>query len=307
MLLVESSRQHRRLVARIPSRVQDGDRRSVHQIWPAATTRSTRRPEGRSSRPTRPRRRCPGRSPSCRARARSGWRTPAAARSIVAGDGKNLSVVNTVALEAYVRGVVSNEMPHDWPLEAVKAQAVAARSYALAHRRGGAFDVYADTRDQVYGGITTETPVGDQAVAGDQAPGADSTTARSRRRSSSRARAGGLRRSPTCSPSAKPTSRTSSRSPTRTTRRRRTTPGGRWRSRRRPPARLLGVPGLTRASPGARHGPARDRRRDRPRRRRARCAGGDIRRALGLRSTWIRVGVLLALTPGRHRRRRHAA
>jgi stage II sporulation protein D len=84
----------------------------------------------------------------------------------VSSDGKNLTVVNTVGLEGYTRGVVSSEMPHDWPLEAVKAQAVAARSYALAHRRGGAFDVYNDTRDQVYGGIAAETPVGDQAVAG---------------------------------------------------------------------------------------------------------------------------------------------
>jgi stage II sporulation protein D len=83
----------------------------------------------------------------------------------VASDGKKLTVVNTVALESYTRGVVSSEMPHDWPLEAVKAQAVAARSYALAHRRDGAFDVYNDTRDQVYGGILAETPVGDQAVA----------------------------------------------------------------------------------------------------------------------------------------------
>jgi stage II sporulation protein D len=84
----------------------------------------------------------------------------------VSSDGKNLTVVNNVGLEAYTRGVVSSEMPHDWPVEAVKAQAVAARSYALAHRRGGAFDVYNDTRDQVYGGIAAETPVGDQAVAG---------------------------------------------------------------------------------------------------------------------------------------------
>jgi hypothetical protein len=81
------------------------------------------------------------------------------------GNGKSLSVVNDVPLDSYARGVVSNEMPKDWPLEAVKAQAVAARSYALAHKRGAAFDVYADTRDQVYGGITTETPVGDQAAA----------------------------------------------------------------------------------------------------------------------------------------------
>ena len=91
---------------------------------------------------------------------------------IVTATGKSLSVVNLVALDAYVRGVVSSEMPKDWPLEAVKAQAVAARSYALAHKRGGAFDVYNDTRDQVYGGIAAETPVGDEAVADDRPPGA---------------------------------------------------------------------------------------------------------------------------------------
>jgi stage II sporulation protein D len=85
---------------------------------------------------------------------------------LVTATGKKLSVVNTVTIESYVRGVVSSEMPHDWPLEAVKAQAVAARSFALAHRRGSVFDVYNDTRDQVYGGILAETPVGDQAVAG---------------------------------------------------------------------------------------------------------------------------------------------
>jgi SpoIID/LytB domain protein len=57
-------------------------------------------------------------------------------------------------------------MPHDWPLEAVKAQAVAARSYALAQRRrGGTFDVYGDVRDQVYGGVAAETPVGNRASA----------------------------------------------------------------------------------------------------------------------------------------------
>jgi stage II sporulation protein D len=84
---------------------------------------------------------------------------------IVDSTGKSLSVVNSVPIEAYVRGVVSNEMPKDWPLEAVKAQAVAARSYALSHRHGADFDVFGDTRDQVYGGIATETPVGDRAVA----------------------------------------------------------------------------------------------------------------------------------------------
>jgi stage II sporulation protein D len=100
----------------------------------------------------------PGKSPL--------WlRNPYRGTFTVSVTGKKLTVVNTVGIEAYTRGVVSSEMPHDWPLEAVKAQAVAARSYALAHRRGGAFDVYNDTRDQVYGGITAETPVGDQAVA----------------------------------------------------------------------------------------------------------------------------------------------
>jgi stage II sporulation protein D len=93
-------------------------------------------------------------------------RNPYRGTFTVSSDGRNLTVVNTVALEGYTRGVVSSEMPHDWPVEAVKAQAVAARSYALAHRRGGAFDVYNDTRDQVYGGIAAETPVGDAAVAG---------------------------------------------------------------------------------------------------------------------------------------------
>jgi stage II sporulation protein D len=58
-------------------------------------------------------------------------------------------------------------MPHDWPSEAQKAQAVAARSYALASRTGpgGLFDVFGDTRSQVYGGIAAETPEGLAAVA----------------------------------------------------------------------------------------------------------------------------------------------
>jgi SpoIID/LytB domain protein len=80
-------------------------------------------------------------------------------------NGKFITVINNVGLESYIRGVVSEEMPHDWPLEAVKAQAVAARSYALSQRHGGIFDVYGDVRDQVYGGVTAETPVGNRASA----------------------------------------------------------------------------------------------------------------------------------------------
>jgi stage II sporulation protein D len=78
--------------------------------------------------------------------------------------GKKLLVVNIVGLDAYVRGVIPREMPKDWPLEALKAQAVAARSYALAARRGGVFDVYADARDQVYGGLAAEAPTTNEAV-----------------------------------------------------------------------------------------------------------------------------------------------
>jgi stage II sporulation protein D len=78
--------------------------------------------------------------------------------------GKKLLAVNVVGLDAYIRGVIPREMPKDWPLEALKAQAVAARSYALAARRGGVFDLYADTRDQVYGGLGAETPTTNEAV-----------------------------------------------------------------------------------------------------------------------------------------------
>ncbi len=58
-----------------------------------------------------------------------------------------------VPLERYVRGVVSAEMPAGWPLAALEAQAVASRTYALTDHAGGSrFDVYPDTRSQVYGG-----------------------------------------------------------------------------------------------------------------------------------------------------------
>ena len=80
--------------------------------------------------------------------------------------GGRLSVINAVDLEDYVRGVVPRESIPSWPLEALKAQAVAARSYALASSVNGAgFDQYADTRSQVYGGARAETTRTNQAVA----------------------------------------------------------------------------------------------------------------------------------------------
>jgi stage II sporulation protein D len=75
-----------------------------------------------------------------------------------------LYAINSVPLEAYLRGVVPNEMPADWPGHALRAQAVAARSYALATADGGLFDAYDDTRSQVYGGISSETQATSQAV-----------------------------------------------------------------------------------------------------------------------------------------------
>jgi stage II sporulation protein D len=73
--------------------------------------------------------------------------------------GQKLDAVNVLGLEQYLQGVIAQEMPSAWPDEALKAQAVAARSYALAHRLSGkAFDLYADVRSQVYGGIAGEHP-----------------------------------------------------------------------------------------------------------------------------------------------------
>jgi len=77
---------------------------------------------------------------------------------VVYRGGGRLAVVNAVDLEDYVRGVVGGEMPFRWPLPALEAQAVAARSYALATLRPGRrFDLYADDRSQVYGGVGAES------------------------------------------------------------------------------------------------------------------------------------------------------
>jgi SpoIID/LytB domain protein len=76
------------------------------------------------------------------------------------------SKVKRVPLERYVRGVVAAEMPSSWPLAALEAQAVASRTYALTDHAGGTrFDVYADTRSQVYEGAAAETATSNAAVA----------------------------------------------------------------------------------------------------------------------------------------------
>ncbi|HET7571715.1 MAG TPA: SpoIID/LytB domain-containing protein [Gaiellaceae bacterium] len=79
-------------------------------------------------------------------------------------DGK-LRAVDTLPLEQYLDGVVPAEMPSTWSPEALKAQAVAARSYALATRQLAApFDVYPDTRSQMYLGVKAEKPSTTAAV-----------------------------------------------------------------------------------------------------------------------------------------------
>jgi stage II sporulation protein D len=77
-----------------------------------------------------------------------------------------VSAINAPDLESYVRGVVAGEMPSGWPQEALRSQAVAARTYALATTKSGdGFDQYADTRSQVYDGISGERPTTDLAVS----------------------------------------------------------------------------------------------------------------------------------------------
>jgi stage II sporulation protein D len=77
-----------------------------------------------------------------------------------------LNAINQVGLEDYVRGVVAGESPPSWPSEALRTQAVAARTYAITTSKGGdGFDQYADTRSQVYNGISGERATTDTAVA----------------------------------------------------------------------------------------------------------------------------------------------
>jgi SpoIID/LytB domain protein len=84
----------------------------------------------------------------------------------VAVQGSFLRVVNTVQIESYLQGVIAGEVPHTWPLEALKAQAVAARSYALANLvKGKPFDLYPDQRSQVYLGLSGEKPRTSEAVS----------------------------------------------------------------------------------------------------------------------------------------------
>lgn len=81
-------------------------------------------------------------------------------------DGGGLLVLNELSIEEYLYGVVPREMSSREPLEALKAQAVAARTYAYSRmlRSGTTFDVDTTALTQVYGGVAAERPASTKAV-----------------------------------------------------------------------------------------------------------------------------------------------
>ncbi len=85
--------------------------------------------------------------------------------------GSSIYPVDVVPVESYLRAVVPSEMPSSWSADALRAQAVAARTYAsyvAEHPHPGVaayYDLYADTRDQMYTGMSAEVSSTDDAVA----------------------------------------------------------------------------------------------------------------------------------------------
>jgi stage II sporulation protein D len=80
-------------------------------------------------------------------------------------DARSLNVINAVAVDQYVKGVIPNESPPSWPPAALQAQAVAARSFALsAQVNGNGFDLYDTVSSQVYEGIASETARSNEAA-----------------------------------------------------------------------------------------------------------------------------------------------
>ena len=85
----------------------------------------------------------------------------------IINDGRGLTVINDLQLEDYIKGVVPSEMPSSWEIEAHKAQAIAARSYAAANmgKRGKyGYDLKDTPEDQAYGGASAETVQTNKAV-----------------------------------------------------------------------------------------------------------------------------------------------
>jgi len=84
---------------------------------------------------------------------------------LAVASGAGLNAVNKLGIDEYAKGVVPNEVPSSWPRDALQAQAVVARSYALSTTvDGDGFDLYDDTRSQVYDGKDSETGATNRAV-----------------------------------------------------------------------------------------------------------------------------------------------
>jgi len=78
---------------------------------------------------------------------------------LIKKENNNILVINNIEFEDYVKGVLYHEASHYWPNEALKAQAIACRSYAISRVKESStrdFDATADTYSQVYGGKTSE-------------------------------------------------------------------------------------------------------------------------------------------------------
>jgi stage II sporulation protein D len=87
--------------------------------------------------------------------------------SIFKDEGGSILIVNILDLESYIKGVLYHEISHRWPMDAIKAQAVAARTYAVYQKEAMKlkdYDLTADTSSQVYGGYESEKRKTNRAV-----------------------------------------------------------------------------------------------------------------------------------------------
>ena len=83
---------------------------------------------------------------------------------VIERNSNGLNLINKVDVEEYLKGVLKSEMSPTWPKEALKAQAVLARTYTLAGKRHGSYDLCDETHCQVYRGTAGESPNITQAV-----------------------------------------------------------------------------------------------------------------------------------------------
>ncbi|MBM5815496.1 MAG: SpoIID/LytB domain-containing protein [Cyanobacteria bacterium K_Offshore_surface_m2_239] len=85
-------------------------------------------------------------------------------------EGEGVQAINHLPLETYLLGVVGSEMPNTWPLAALRAQAVASRTYALRQLKPNApYDILATVISQVYKGLEGESAAVREAVASTRA------------------------------------------------------------------------------------------------------------------------------------------